>query len=109
MTPNLLRSQYLRLLKQYLSWCATRYTPRARQNSVSRANIEIVFADVADVIERRFESPIINARPDRDRYRTLTDNSVVWHTCPTGTQFRRTFASHAVVLKRLRAIHLKSS
>ena len=67
------RDQYLQLLKQYLSWCATRYIPRARQNSTILANIEIVFADVADVIERRFESHIINARPDRTRYRSLTD------------------------------------
>lgn len=67
------RDQYLRLLKQYLSWCVTRYFPRARQNSTILANIEVVFADVADVIERRFESHIINARPDRNRYRSLTD------------------------------------
>ncbi|WP_226476069.1 hypothetical protein [Pseudomonas sp. MWU16-30323] len=67
------RDQYLRLLKQYLSWCVTRYIPRARQNSTTLANIEVVFADVADVIERRFESHIINLRPDRTRYRSLTD------------------------------------
>ena len=67
------RDQYLRLLKQYLSWCVTRYIPRARQNSTTQANIEVVFADVADVIERRFESHIINARPDHARYRSLTD------------------------------------
>ncbi|MGF6668343.1 hypothetical protein [Pseudomonas monsensis] len=45
------RDQYLRLLKQYLSWCVTRYIPRARQNSTTLANIEVVFADVADVID----------------------------------------------------------
>ncbi|NMZ53186.1 recombinase [Pseudomonas lundensis] len=67
------RDQYLRLLKQYLSWCVTRYIPRARQNSTTQANIEVVFADVADVIERRFESHIINVRPDHARYRSLTD------------------------------------
>ncbi|WP_256344051.1 MULTISPECIES: hypothetical protein [unclassified Pseudomonas] len=67
------RDQYLRLLKQYLSWCVTRYIPRARHNSTTQANIEVVFADVADVIERRFESHIINARPDHSRYRSLTD------------------------------------
>jgi len=67
------RDRYLRLLKQYLSWCVTRYIPRARQNSTTLANIEVVFADVADVIERRFESHIINVRPDRARYRSLTD------------------------------------
>ncbi|CAI8881920.1 MULTISPECIES: tyrosine-type recombinase/integrase [Pseudomonas] len=67
------RDQYLRLLKQYLSWCVTRYIPRARQNSTTLANIEVVFADVADVIERRFESHIINVRPDHARYRSLTD------------------------------------
>jgi integrase len=67
------RDQYLQLLKQYLSWCVTRYIPRARQNSTTLVNIETVFADVADVIERRFESHIINARPDRTRYRSLTD------------------------------------
>ena len=65
------RDQYLRLLKQYLSWCVTRYIPRARQNSTTLANIEVVFADVADVIERRFESHIINARPDRSRSECL--------------------------------------
>nr|WP_259285238.1 hypothetical protein [Pseudomonas sp. 1079] len=70
------RDQYLRLLKQYLSWCVTRYIPRARQNSTTLANIEVVFADVADVIERRFESHIINARPDRPRYRSLTDTQL---------------------------------
>ena len=70
------RDQYLRLLKQYLSWCVTRYIPRARQNSIAMANIEVVFADVADVIERRFESHIINARPDRTRYRSLTDTQL---------------------------------
>lgn len=67
------RDQYLRLLKQYLSWCVTRYIPRARQNATTLANIEVVFADVADVIERRFESHIINARPDHASYRSLTD------------------------------------
>ncbi|WP_256822201.1 MULTISPECIES: site-specific integrase [unclassified Pseudomonas] len=67
------RDQYLRLLKRYLSWCVTRYIPRARQGSTIQANIEAVFADVADVIERRFESHIINVRPDRARYRSLTD------------------------------------
>lgn len=35
------RYQYLRLLKQYLSWCVTRYIPRARQNSTTLANIEV--------------------------------------------------------------------
>ncbi len=75
------RDQYLRLLKQYLSWCVTRYIPRARQNSTTLANIETVFADVADVIERRFESHIINARPDRSRYRSLTDTQLqIIHT-----------------------------
>jgi len=59
------RDQYLRLLKKYLSWCVTRYIPRAHQNSANQANIEVVFADVADVIERRFESHIINVRPHR--------------------------------------------
>jgi len=39
------RDQYLRLLKQYLSWCVTRYIPRARQNSTTLANIEVVFAE----------------------------------------------------------------
>ena len=36
----------------------------------------MVFADGADVIERRFESHIINARPDRTRYRSLTDTQL---------------------------------
>ncbi|WP_256261926.1 hypothetical protein [Pseudomonas gingeri] len=67
------RDQYLRLLKKYLSWSVTRCIPRARQNSTTLANIEVAFADVADVIERRFESHIINVRPDRARYRCLTD------------------------------------
>jgi integrase len=70
------RDQYLRLLKLYLSWCVTRYIPRARQNSTTLANIEVVFADVADVIERRFESHIINARPNRTCYRSLTDTQL---------------------------------
>lgn len=70
------RDQYLRLLKLYLSWCVTRYIPRARQTSTSLANIEVAFADVADVVERRFESHIINARPDRTRYRSLTDTQL---------------------------------
>ncbi|WP_194790467.1 tyrosine-type recombinase/integrase [Pseudomonas sp. UFMG81] len=70
------RDQYLRLLKKYLSWCVTRYLPRARQNSATHADIDAVFADVADVIERRFESHIINARPDRTRYRSLTDTQL---------------------------------
>ena len=70
------RDQYLRLLKQYLSWCVCRYIPRARQNSTPLANIEVAFADVADVIERRFESYIINVRPDRTRYRSLTDTQL---------------------------------
>lgn len=70
------RDQYLRLLKQYLSWCVNRYIPRARQNSITLANIEVVFADVADVIERRFESHIINVRPDHARYRSLTDTQL---------------------------------
>lgn len=33
------RDQYLRLLKKYLSWCVTRYIPRARQNSATQADI----------------------------------------------------------------------
>ncbi|MEB0105817.1 hypothetical protein QN409_05660 [Pseudomonas sp. MH9.3] len=70
------RDQYLRLLKKYLSWCVTRYIPRARQSSATQADINVVFADVADVIERRFESHIINARPDRTRYRSLTDTQL---------------------------------
>lgn len=70
------RDQYLRLLKKYLSWCVTRYIPRVRQNSATQADINVVFADVADVIERRFESHIINARPDRTRYRSLTDTQL---------------------------------
>jgi len=73
------RDQYLRLLKQYLSSCVTRYIPRARQNSTTQANIKVVFADVADVIERRFgrfESHIINVRPDHARYRSLTDTQL---------------------------------
>jgi integrase len=36
----------------------------------------VVFADVADVIERRFESYIINVRPDHARYRSLTDTQL---------------------------------
>ncbi|WP_426186911.1 hypothetical protein [Pseudomonas sp. NFXW11] len=75
------RDQYLRLLKRYLSWCVTRYIPRARQNSTTQANIEVVFADVADVIERRFESHIINALPDRTRYRSLTDTQLQISGC----------------------------
>ncbi|MCY1435971.1 hypothetical protein D9M71_520850 [compost metagenome] len=70
------RDQYLRLLKLYLSWCVTRYIPRARQHSTNLANIEVVFADVANVIERRFESHIINVRPDHARYRSLTDTQL---------------------------------
>jgi len=70
------RDQYLRLLKRYLAWCVTRYIARARQNSTILTNIEVVFADVLDVIERRFESHIINARPDRIRYRSLTDTQL---------------------------------
>ncbi|WP_060511536.1 site-specific integrase [Pseudomonas sp. NBRC 111124] len=70
------RDQYLRLLKQYLSWCVARYIPRARQNSTTMANIEVAFVDVADVIERRFESHIINIRPDHARYRSLTDTQL---------------------------------
>ena len=46
------RDQYLRLLKQYLSWCVTHYIPRARQNSTTLANIEAVFADVGYDLER---------------------------------------------------------
>lgn len=70
------RDQYLRLLKKYLSWCVTRYIPRAHQNSANQANIEVVFADVADVIERRFESHIINVSPHHARYRSLTDTQL---------------------------------
>lgn len=70
------RDQYLRLLKKYLSWCVTRYIPRVRQNSATQVDINVVFADVADVIERRFESHIINARPERTRYRSLTDTQL---------------------------------
>ena len=35
-----------------------------------------MFADVADVIERRFESHIINLRPNHARYRSLTDTQL---------------------------------
>lgn len=70
------RDQYLRLLKQFLSWCVIRYIPRARQNSTTMAYLEMAFADVADVIERRFESHIINVRQDRARYRSLTDTQL---------------------------------
>lgn len=37
------RDQYLRLLKQYLSWCFTRYIPRTRQNSTTLAKSAIHF------------------------------------------------------------------
>jgi integrase len=67
------RDQYLLLLKNYLCWCVMRYIPRSRQDAITVPNIEVVFADVADVIERRFESHILNARPDHTRYRSLTD------------------------------------
>lgn len=70
------RDQYLRMLKQYLSWCVTRYIPRARQSSKNLTNLEVVFADVASVIERRFESHITNVRPSRTRYRSLTDTQL---------------------------------
>lgn len=40
------------------------------------AYLEVAFANVADVIERRVESHIINARQDRARYRSLTDTQL---------------------------------
>ena len=41
----------------------------------------MAFADVADVIERRFESHIINVRPNHIRYRSLTDTQLqIVHT-----------------------------
>ena len=37
------RDQYLRLLKQFLSWCVIRYIPLARQNSTTIAYLEVAF------------------------------------------------------------------
>lgn len=70
------RDQYLRLLKQYLSWCITRYIPRAHRSSRTVPGVEATLADVAAVVDRRFESHIINVRPDRTRYRSLTNNQL---------------------------------
>lgn len=46
------RDQYLRLLKQYLSWCVTRYIPRARQNSTTLVNIEVVTLRLERILDR---------------------------------------------------------
>ncbi len=46
------RDQYLRLLKQYLSWCVTRYIPRARQNSTTLVNIEVVTLRLERFLDR---------------------------------------------------------
>lgn len=67
------RDQYLHKLKRYLSWCATRYIPRIRQDACAQFDINAAFVDVADAIERRFESHIVDIRPNQTRYRSLTD------------------------------------
>lgn len=57
-----------------LSWLQS---GRQADNLVARIGTAAtpVFADIADIIERRFESHIINVRPDRTRYRSLTDTN----------------------------------
>lgn len=67
------RDQYLRLLKRYLAWAATRYLPRASASTGTHLLINAAFVDVAEAIERRFESHIVHARPQQARYRSLTD------------------------------------
>lgn len=67
------RDQYLHKLKRYLSWCATRYIPRIRQGSSTLTDIDAAFVDVAEAIERRFESHTVDLRPNQTRYRSLTD------------------------------------
>lgn len=70
------RDQYLHKLKHYLSWCATRYIPRIRKSASALVDINAVFVDVADAIERRFESHTVDLRPNQTRYRSLTDTQL---------------------------------
>ncbi|MCO3721281.1 site-specific integrase [Pseudomonas aeruginosa] len=67
------RDQYLGLLKRYLAWSATRYLSRTPHNAVTHQAIDAAFVDVAEAIERRFASHIVQARPQQVRYRSLTD------------------------------------
>ncbi|KTT63914.1 recombinase [Pseudomonas oryzihabitans] len=67
------RDQYLRLLKRYLAWAATRYLPRTSASTGTHLLINAAFVDVAEAIERRFESHIVQARPQQARYRSLTE------------------------------------
>ena len=67
------RDQYLGLLKRYLTWSATRYLSRTQHNAVTHQAINAAFVDVAEAIERRFASHIVQVRPQQVRYRSLTD------------------------------------
>lgn len=81
------RDQYLRLLKRYLAWAATRYLPRTSASTGTHLLINAAFVDVAEAIERRFESHIVQVRPQQARYRSLTEAQVeIIHAliCPGG-------------------------
>lgn len=67
------RDQYMRLLKRYLAWAATRYLPRASASTEAHHLVNAAFVDVAEAIERRFDSHIVQVRPQQARYRSLTD------------------------------------
>lgn len=52
------RDQYLHLLKRYLAWSATRYLSQEPRCAATQQVINAAFVDVAETIERRFESHI---------------------------------------------------
>jgi integrase len=70
------RDQYLRLLQHYLGWAATRYLPRISASSGPHSSINAAFVDVADAIERRFESHLVKDEPHQARDRSLTDSQL---------------------------------
>lgn len=70
------RDQYIGLLKRYLTWSATRYLSRTPRNADTYQVINAAFVDVAEAIERRFESHIVQVRSQHARYRSLTDSQL---------------------------------
>ncbi|PJI47470.1 MAG: recombinase [Pseudomonas sp.] len=70
------RDQYLGLLKRYLAWAATRYLPRTPVSTGAHHLINAAFVDVAEAIERRFDSHIVQVLPQQTRYRSLTDSQL---------------------------------
>nr|WP_260485437.1 hypothetical protein [Pseudomonas aeruginosa] len=76
------RDQYLRLLKRYLAWAATRYLPRTSASTGTHHLINAAFVDVAEAIERRFENHIVQVRPPTGSLPQSDGGAARDHPCP---------------------------